>query len=394
MSLSVYVDENIPGIEQMLHESVQITCFNGRELTQQDLRRADALLVRSVTNVNEQLLRNTPVRFVGTATSGYDHVDTSYLSTAGIGYAHAPGANANSVVEYVLAAVGSCGRRLETLLSGGVMGIVGQGAVGQLLAERCTALGIQTRVYDPWLAPEQLVNPANLDEVLACDVVSLHCSLTDQSPFPSRHLLGERALALLAPGALLINASRGAVVDNAALAAFLKSTDTVKVVLDVWEAEPNISTELLYLVSLATAHIAGYSYDGKFRATRMLADALGKFYGGVDASANVTLAESAVGKGDEAARSKQSIINVDAVATDAELIRTLIDKRYSINEDDRLLREAVANSTEAARGGAFDALRRQYRTRRELWGSSVAAPALSGSQRALVDSLGCRMVTQ
>ena len=391
MSLRLLVDENIPGVEQMADAGVDVLRFHGRHLCRSDLLDADAVLVRSITRVDERLLQGTAVRFVGTATSGYDHIDRGYLDAAGIAYAHAPGANANSVVEYVLAAVSACGDSLEKLLSGGCMGIVGQGHVGRLLAQRCAALGIRTREYDPWLEPSTLANPTSLSEVLRCDVVSLHCSLGTQPPHPSRHLLGERELALLAPNAVLINASRGAVIHNNALRGFLAHRDDVQVVLDVWENEPDIDTTLLQRVTFGTAHIAGYSFDGKLLATQILLRALDEA---------LTASGNTAGHTHMAASRRFSASNA-VIAPPAprfvsnmarpEALRALLGQRYLIQDDDQQLRAAMADAAPTARAAAFDALRATYRPRRELWGSLVNVTNPSVDDLALLDALGCQV---
>lgn len=217
MTLQVVADENIPALETVLGAVASVTRLPGRSISREQLQQADALLVRSVTQVNADLLEGTSVGFVGTATSGFDHVDRDWLNTAQIDFAHAPGSNANSVVEYVLAAIGHVDDYLERLMTGGTVGIVGYGQIGKTLARRLSALGISYRISDPWLPANSGDNRAELDEVLACDVICLHPELTRRQPWPSYHLLGRHALNTIGQGQLLINASRGPVIDNKAL---------------------------------------------------------------------------------------------------------------------------------------------------------------------------------
>ena len=245
MTLHILSDENIPAVEYFLGDSGVVRQLRGRDMRAADLDGVDVLLVRSVTRVNEALLAGSAVQFVGTATSGVDHIDRDYLDQQGIGFAHAPGSNANSVVEYVLAAIASVPGKLEQLLAGGSVGIVGYGHIGSMLAARLRALGIEHRVYDPWLDQQLLSQPATLAEILACDVVTLHPELTRELPWPSFHLLGESELACLDANCLLINASRGPVLDNQALLRLLLAGHGPVSVLDVWEGEPALDHELL-----------------------------------------------------------------------------------------------------------------------------------------------------
>lgn len=375
MSLTIIADENIPAVEDYLGALGKVVRVPGRALTRAQLADVDILLVRSVTRVDESLLAGTAVRFVGTATSGIDHIDRDYLARSGIAFAHAPGANANSVVEYVLAAVAAVADSLERLLAGGRVGIVGYGNIGRALAARLDALDIHYHVFDPWLDLRTVPNAAELDDILDCDVVSLHPELCTNQPWPSHHLLGRAELARLGAGSLLINASRGSVVDNAALRECLQRAQTFAAVLDVWEDEPDVDPALLDRVVFGTAHIAGYSLDGKLLATRMLADAV--------------LAElgEAASAGRDSAQFAASL-RVPPGLAGAGLVRSLIDSRYDIRVDDGLLRQSVAAAPLAEqRRAAFDQLRRSYRDRRELSGSVVED--LAPHQVPLARALGC-----
>ncbi|MCB1703304.1 MAG: 4-phosphoerythronate dehydrogenase [Halioglobus sp.] len=379
MILTVLADENIPAVEAYFGGFATVRRAAGRTLERAQLDGVDVLLVRSVTRVDEALLRDSAVRFVGTATSGFDHIDLEYLTQHAIGFAHAPGSNANSVAEYVLAAIAAIDDQLERLLAGGSIGIIGYGVIGRVVAARFTALGIHCRVYDPWLAADTIPHCAALEEVLACDVVSLHAQLTTAQPWPSFHLLGPRELGLLRSDTLLINASRGPVIDNVALLHHLEAVPDQPVVLDVWEGEPVVRPALLDRVALGTAHIAGYSLDGKLQATRMLCDAAKQCLG---------LAGAAQSRNEL----PMAAIQAPARLAGAGLVRSLLQNRYDIVQDDALLREAVAAEPSAAPSGAgFDALRKGYRERRELAGSPVYGLE-SQEQRALAHALGCETV--
>jgi len=383
VTLNVLADENIPAVEHYLGELGAVRRLSGRDLRAQDLAGVDVLLVRSVTRVNEELLAGSTVQFVGTATSGVDHIDRDYLHREGIGFAYAPGSNANSVVEYVLAAIAGVPGKLEQLLAGGTVGIVGYGQIGKTLSARLQALGIAHRVYDPWLDQQLISQPASLGDILACDVVTLHPELTREQPWPSFHLLGERELAGLDPSCLLINASRGPVLDNQALLRLLRAGRGPVCALDVWEGEPALDHDLLRQVRLGTPHIAGYSLDGKLLATRMLCEALGLRLG-------LGLAPP---RRDSPAGEPAALAVPDSLAG-APLARYLLAARYTIARDDALLREATlgVDAKQAAR--AFDLLRKNYGERRELLGSNLRGEGLSPQSVDLVRGLGCTITAE
>jgi erythronate-4-phosphate dehydrogenase len=378
VTLTILADENIPAVESHLGAFARIQRCSGREVNRSLLKGVDVLLVRSVTRVDEALLRGSTVRFVGTATSGFDHIDRSYLARAGIGFAYAPGSNANSVVEYVMAAIASVDDKLEQLLAGGSLGIVGYGTIGKAVAARFRALGIQCRISDPWLDQSTIPHSADLSAVLACDVVTLHAELTTAQPWPSYHLLGRDALQRLRPDGLLINACRGPVIDNPALLAHLELQQGPATVLDVWEGEPAIDAALLAQASLGTAHIAGYSWDGKLQATRQLSTALAAHLGLPSPARTAAAVDADVAP-----------IAVPNNLSTVQLIRFLLQAQYDIRLDDALLREAVsAGATAANNGASFDTLRKSYRQRRELAGSRILG-LCSEEHLGLAQALGC-----
>lgn len=382
MTLTILVDENIPAVEHCLGDlytdgTVSVRRAGGRALGREQLAGVDALLVRSVTKVNKSLLAGTGVRFVGTATSGVDHIDRDYLRDEGIGFAHAPGSNANSVVEYVLAAIGVCGDRLEQLLDGGCVGIVGYGVIGKAVARRFAALNIRYKVYDPWLEPTAITCPATLEAVLACDVVTLHAELTSEQPWPSYHLLDADALAAVPGTSLLINASRGPVVDNQALLSLLEQKDSPQVILDVWEGEPAINHELLGRVAFATPHIAGYSLDGKLLATTMLCEAL-------------TTELNLPWQAPQGSSGAPPSVSIPPGIHGAALLRYLLLAHYDITVDDSALRSVTSRCDPVQAAKDFDLLRRNYPERRELSGSTIGAAGLNAADTRLLAALGCK----
>lgn len=347
-TLRICADENMPGLWPFASLGM-VTPRVGRSLRASDLVATDVLLVRSVTRVDRALLEGTPVRFVGSATIGTDHVDRDWLAGNGIGFAHAPGCNAMAVVEYVLQALlGWCerdGREPWTLS----LGIVGVGNVGSRLAAAATALGIRVVVSDPprLARGDRLAwRCASLEEVLDADVVTLHVPLTTRGTDATHHLLGAPALARLGPEQLLINTSRGPVVDNQALSERLMRTDAPACVLDVWENEPRVPRALMERVWLGTPHVAGYSHEGKLRGSWMLYRALGEYLGRPRTVPPLPL----VGHRRWAVRNWRDVL-------------ALLRAEWRLEDDHRRLADSL-DAADPAR--AFDALRRDYPLRHEL----------------------------
>tara|TARA_B100000809_G_scaffold204067_1_gene205343 strand:- start:3998 stop:5164 length:1167 start_codon:yes stop_codon:yes gene_type:complete len=350
MTLKIVVDENIPLAEAFFSPLAKVVRLPGRTLTAADVRDADALIVRSVTSVNEALLAGSKVKFVGTCTIGIDHLDIAYFKRQGIAYSSAPGCNANSVVEYIFSAFSA----LNVDWRGKSVGIVGCGNVGGHLYRRLLEFGVNCRCYDPFLSHADNVDLCSLDEVLANDIVCLHTPLTLSGPHPTRHLIGTAQLQQLTSGALLLNAGRGDVIDNQALLSFMQQRQDVQVVLDVWEGEPNINTSLLRLVDLASPHIAGYSFDGKVAGTEMIYQALCTHFG-----IEVTMCAADLVAAD------LTPLELSA-ATDFELMRQAVLAAYDIRGDDARMREQLQNLPVNQLRQGFDALRKNYPKRREF----------------------------
>lgn len=358
MPLTVVADENIPGLEQVSGPGLNLQIMPGRGIDARHLRQADALLVRSVTPVNHSLLAGSPVSFVGSATSGVDHVDLDYLRRHSIGFAAAPGANADSVVDYVFSvlAVMAIDHGLDWLQTR--IGVVGAGQVGGRLLRRLASLGIEARVSDPFVEAASLPSPharCDIGAVLECPVVTLHTPLTRQGAHPTYHLLDAGRLSRLRSDQLLINAARGAVVDNGALLARLGKAPAAHVALDTWEGEPDIDPALLQAVTLATPHIAGYSLDGKWRATRMIVEALRAHFG---------LDDSHVATGEDSTRVLDRPLPQPGESRSHWLSRCILGA-YDVRLEDRRMRALLALPA-AQRPVDFDRQRRDYPVRREL----------------------------
>ncbi|MEM8485392.1 MAG: 4-phosphoerythronate dehydrogenase [Bacteroidota bacterium] len=356
-----------------------ITLCKGNRLTAKDLNYIDILLIRSGTRVDHALLAGTPVQFVASATVGTDHVDKAYLVSRNVPFYHAPACNAESVVEYVLAALYEVAARQKTTLKGKTVGIVGAGSIGGRLAKRLPALGMQILVNDP---PQFGNKPGHthpfpvvsLDTLLAqSDIVTTHTPLTKTGAHATHHLLDKARLLQMKPDAWLVNAARGAIVSNEALKSVLKAGHLGAVILDVWEYEPEIDTELLSLVDIGTPHIAGHSYEGKVNGTIQIYEAFTAHYG-VDggwepASILQPTAED------------QLLLEMPAVPVDDEAwMLNVIRQMYDIRADDAAFR-ALLSLPKVEQGAFFLASRKGYPRRRTFrlhhFDASAALPEVA-----------------
>jgi erythronate-4-phosphate dehydrogenase len=352
--MKIIADENIPLAAEFFQTFAEVITLPGRTMSLKDVRDADAVLVRSITPVSEQLLKGSSVKFVGTCTIGVDHLDETWLRDNKIAYASAPGCNANAVVEYVYAAL--CHLNVNWLDK--KFGIIGCGNVGGLLYKRLKMQGVDCCCYDPLLNKDQNPDLSSLDEVLACDIISLHTPLTTMGLYPSLHLINYSELEKLKIGAVLLNCGRGAVVNNVDLLRFLSQRNDVKIVLDVWEPEPAISLELLDKVALGTPHIAGYSYDGKLNGIDMIYKSFCHYF---KYDAKLSLAHLVPPLGNNVLQLQKN----DSVF---EKVKQLIKQVYSISNDDMNLRSLgqTVRSGDAQLSLGFDLLRKHYPVRREF----------------------------
>lgn len=267
--MKIICDDKIPFIRGVLEPYAEVEYLSGQETTHPRLRGVDALITRTRTICDKNLLQGTPVRVIASATIGFDHIDTRWCEEHGIVWRNAPGCNSGSVAQYIASVLLSLERMHELELSQMTLGIVGFGHVGTKVAEFARALGMRVLLNDPPRAARGESGFVSLDELICCsDIVTLHVPLVRGGEYCTYHLFDEKRISALS-GKFLINTSRGPVVDNLALRKNLedKSSRLKGVVLDVWEGEPNIDRRLLDLLDIATPHIAGYSADGKANGT-------------------------------------------------------------------------------------------------------------------------------
>ncbi len=369
--MKIYIDANMPFAEQMFAGIGEIVFIDGRNVTAADIKDADVLLVRSVTRVDEALLaQNDKIRFVGTATIGTDHIDKDYLHRRGIQFVSAPGCNKISVAEYILSALLAIAENSWIDLTEKSIGIIGAGNTGSCLYQRLSALGLKCYLYDPPL--ERLGDPREfsaLGQVLAADIISLHVPLTRSGSDATYHLINEQVLSGLLPQQILINTSRGEVIDNQALLNRMQQGGGPKLIMDVWEGEPNIEQKLVPYVDIATPHIAGYSLDGKARGTEMLYEAL-------------CLSLSLMAKHKVVLFLPTPIIDYIKLKSDLGqgLIKSLVHLVYDVRRDDQAFRAKIGQP------GSFDQIRKNYRERREL--STLNVSLTPGNEQSLLQSLG------
>ena len=350
--MNIIADENIPFVREAFGRIGTVSTLPGRNMTAGDLRGCDILLVRSVTRVDAALIGDAPIRFVASATIGTDHIDLEYLRQRGIGFANAPGCNAESASEYIIGALFHLAERRGFDPFSLRAGIIGHGNVGSRVRRKLETLGIEVLLNDP---PKQ---QAGIDEhnyvslqtlIDECDFITCHVPLTHDGEHPTWHLLDAARLAELRPGCILFNAARGAVIDNPALSALLRERPDLTVFLDTWEGEPSIDLELMRQVDLASPHIAGYSVEGRLRGTQMIHDACCRELG-IDSHWFMQ----------DHLPDPQPLTLEDGIR---DFWFRVFERHYPIRQDDRALRALAEHPAHAAAG--FDRLRKQYPPRYE-----------------------------
>ena len=347
--LKIIADNKIPFLEGALEGVAEMKYLPGGAITRDDLKETDALITRTRTRCSRELLEGTPVRFIATATIGFDHIDTTYCKEKGIHWTNAPGCNSSSVEQYLVSTLLwlAVHRRLE--LKAMTLGIVGVGNVGSKVARAAEALGMEVLLNDPPRArnegSEVFVSLEELQE--HSDIISLHVPLNRGGEDNTYHLVDDSFISSVKKGLVLINTSRGPVVDEKALLTGIKKGIIGEAILDVFENEPLVNRDLLDALSLATPHIAGYSLDGKANGTTMSVQALSRFFGlGMDdwSPENMPVPESPE-------------ILTDASDMDLrQLLWEIYSQCYDIHADHKRLQNAP---------GSFEALRGEYPFRRE-----------------------------
>jgi erythronate-4-phosphate dehydrogenase len=370
--ITIVADERIPFLRGALDEKVSMVYRPGNEITALDVRNADALIVRTRTKCNAALLDGSRVKMIATATIGYDHIDTQYCKRRGIHWTNAPGCNAASVEQYMVSSL------LRMVIRHGLdparttVGIVGVGNVGTKVKRIARLLGFNVLINDPPRSrregPESFTGLEQLLE--ASDVVTLHVPLNPDGPDKTFHMANREFFNTIKKGAILVNTSRGEVVDETALKEALNDGVLIAAYLDVFENEPVIDPQLLGLAEITTPHIAGYSTDGKVNGTKMSVRAISRFFD--------------LGKDDwspvDVPKPKEPELFADAGSGNIlQVVSEVYDATYRIEEDHKALQSAP---------GAFEELRGNYRIRREPGAYSVRLYNDDGHVRHVLEGLG------
>jgi len=376
--MKIVTDENIAYAKEAFSEIGDVQLVDGRKITNQQLNNIDALIVRSITNVNSNLLSGTKVKFVGTATIGSDHIDLNYLKKNNITFADAKGCNADSVAEYVFTALLKIAVDENIKLNKKSIGVVGIGNIGSRVVRIAEAFEMNVFKNDPPLERKGIgKNYVSLDEILQADMITLHVPLNKGGEDKTVHLLNKKNLELIREKAIIINTSRGAVIDNDALYNIIPDKK-LNSVLDVWENEPAVNIELLNITKIGTAHIAGYSLEGKVNGTRMIYQALcnftGKNHGWKPALPEV--------------ENKEVFLN-DTKSDELKLYN-LFRAVYDIEGDDRRMRNMI-KVKQKERGKYFDQLRKEYPVRREFVNYTIKLRKGEHHLKKILETLGFKV---
>ena len=374
--MKIVIDEKIPFIRGVFEPWAEVVYSPGRAIDAAMVADAEALIVRTRTKCDSRLLKGSRVRVIASATIGFDHLDTAWLETAGIRWVNAPGCNSGSVMQYITCVLFFLAAKHSIDLRPLTLGVVGVGNVGSKVVRAARSIGMKVLQNDP---PRQRREGGDeflpLERVISeSDILTLHVPLTNEGEDRTRHLVSSASLARMRKNCIVINSSRGEVVDNAALREALSAKILSGAVLDVWEGEPETDRRLVDLTDIATPHIAGYSVDGKANATvnsvREVASVLGIPLAGWTPASLPQPAEPLIdltGQGDD--------------ETALELVARAVRHTYPVDEDDRLFRGDP---------GKFEYLRDNYRIRREFSSYLVKTGAPEAGQ--ILAALGFKIV--
>lgn len=348
--LSIIIDNKIPYIYGILEPFAKITYITGSKICNKDLINCNALIIRTRTICNAELLEGTAVKFIATATIGFDHIDTEYCKSKDIFWTNAPGCNSVSVLQYISSALMYISQQYNLNLSEKTIGIIGVGNVGRKIANFCNIIGIKVLLNDP--PRERLEGKTNFTNLSTiqqkADIITLHVPLNKNDTDSTFHLIDENFISNCKNDVFIINSCRGEVFDSKSIINALKNETIKGVIIDCWENEPKINRKLLELCNIGTPHIAGYSKDGKANGTSMAVQALSKFFNlGIDNWQCQNIENT-----------KSSIINIDAKnKSDLDVIKLAIESTYNIKDDSIKLKKNIFN---------FENIRENYPVRREF----------------------------
>ena len=348
--MKIVADDKISFLKGVLEPYSNVRYLPGFLITNKEIRDADAIIIRTRTKCNKELLEGTSVKFIAAASIGYDHIDTEYCRKHKIIWTNAPGCNSSSVRQYIASALLHFAKHHHFNLSGKTLGIVGVGNVGKKVANLATTLGMNVLLNDP---PRERVEGkkefVTLEQILTeSDIITLHVPLTKKGIDKTCHMVNQQFLLKMNPGCYIINSSRGPVVNELDLMKVMKSGKPGGVILDVWKNEPDLNLELLKLVDIGTPHIAGYSQEGKANGTAKSIQALSEF---LNLGLNTWYPENIPAP-------DNSEIRVECAGkSEEEILREIIHSTYPIRKDDENLRMFPQK---------FEDLRENYPVRREF----------------------------
>lgn len=370
--IKIIIDDKIPYIKGAFETVAEVIYLPGPKTTAEIVKDADAIVTRTRTICNEKLLKNSNVKFIATATIGYDHIDTEYCDSAGIKWTNAPGCNSKSVEQYITSALMVLAEENKLQLSDLCIGIVGVGNVGSKVAKVCEILGMKVLLNDP---PRERAEGSaafvSLDQIKQqADIITLHVPLNIKGEDATYHLGNAQFFSDLKQRPILINSCRGEVLETKAVKDALNKIQLSGFVCDCWENEPNIDQELLELTDFATPHIAGYSKDGKAKGSEMSVHAISQHFNLGLENWQPTVVELPV----------NPVIEIDGSGlSEQEIISEAILHTYDIREDDNDFRNNVEQ---------FEQLRGDYPTRREFPAYTIIAQNTEDKTKEKLKQLG------
>ncbi len=374
--MKIIADDKIPYLKGALESFAEVIYLPGNKTTPEIVKDADALITRTRTICNENLLKDSKVKFIATATIGYDHIDTEYCQKAGIEWTNAPGCNAESVNQYIVSALFSWSMRKRNDLAGKTIGVVGVGQVGSRVAKTCEILGMRVLLNDPPRerreGPGKFVSLKTIQE--KADIISFHVPLNMEGIDKTFHMVNASFLQNLTKKPLIINSCRGEVFNTKDTINASKTEDISGIIIDCWENEPDLNHDLLNVVDYGTPHIAGYSKDGKANGTKMSVQAISRFFNlGIDnwEPEKIELPKNTIIRIDGNQRRKKSILAEAILST------------YDIENDDEALRESPH---------LFEKLRGDYPVRREFDSFKIKAINIEKNTLEKLKKLGFQLL--
>ena len=375
--IKIIADDKIPFLKGVLEPYADVTYLPGKQITRDVIMNADALLIRTRTKCTDTLLKGTRVKFIGTATIGFDHIDTQYCEKNKIKWINAPGCNSFSVQQYIAAALLKIASEFRFSLKDKTIGIIGVGNVGSKIEKFAKILGMKVLLNDPPRARKEGEKAFNsLDKILyESDIVTVHVPLNVVGEDRTYNLFNETSFKKMQKDAWFFNSSRGEVTDTAALKELLRSGKLGGAVIDVWENEPDIDQELMAKAFIATPHIAGYSTDGKANGTAMVVNSLCKYF---EISLKNWYPENVP-------QPASPEITIDGRGkSEEDIIREAVFKTYNIAVDDLKLRFSPSD---------FEKQRGEYPLRREFTSYKIDLKGGSKKVQKMLEELGFKIIS-